>query len=64
MAEPVLPDEFHLTVFVPQGLPEAAYEAMRRALDGARFQARLARAARGIFRQHPAPRKARVALSR
>jgi hypothetical protein len=64
MAEPVLLDEFHMTVYVPRGLPEAAYEAMRRALDRARFQASLARAARGVFRQHPALRRARVALSR
>jgi hypothetical protein len=64
LAEPVLRDEFHLSVFVPRELPGPAYEAMRRALDGDRFQARLARAARKVFRHHPALRRAHVTLTR
>ena len=60
----ILLDEFHLTVRAPQRLPESEYEAMRRVLDDPRFQAELARAARDVFRRHPALRRARVTLSR
>src|SRR5437588_130238 len=47
MAKSVLLDEFHLGFRAPPGLPEAAYLAMRRALDGRRFRAGLRRAVRG-----------------
>jgi hypothetical protein len=64
MAQTILLDEFHLNVRAPRGLPEAEYQAMRRALDEPRFQAELRRAVRTVFRRHPALGKVRLALSR
>jgi hypothetical protein len=64
MPRGVLIDEYHLTVRAPRGLPEAAYDAMRRVLDDARFQTLLRLAALAVFRQHPALAKARVSLTR
>ena len=64
MAPYVLFDEFHLTVFVPQGLPEAEGDAISRTLDSARFQVRLLRAVRTVCRKSRSLRKARVRLKR
>lgn len=64
MADPVTIDEFHLSVLVPPHLPESECEAIRRVLDGRRFQARLLRAVRRAFRRRPALRKVRLRLSR
>jgi hypothetical protein len=64
MAEGILIEEFHLTVRAPPGLADAGYDAMRLALDGKPFRARLRRAVRRVFRQHPSLTKVRVNLSR
>ena len=64
MPKSILLDEFHLSVRAPPGLREAQYAAMRRSLDGRRFQADLRRAGRGVVRNHPPLAKARVVLSR
>jgi hypothetical protein len=64
MARAVQIDQFHLTVYAPPGLTPAEYDAIRRTLDDARFQAALRRAMRRVFRRRPSLRKARVALSR
>ncbi len=64
MAPTILLDEFHLAVRAPRGLREAAYGAIRRTLDGRRFQADVRRALRGVFRQYPALNRIRVRLSR
>ena len=64
MAQFVLLDEFHVTVFVPQGLPETEVDAISRTLDSARFQVRLLRAVRAVFRKARSLRKARGRLKR
>jgi hypothetical protein len=64
MATNILIDEFHLTIQAPRGLPEAEYQAMRRALDDRRFQTKLRAAVRNVARQHQALRKTRFVLSR
>lgn len=64
MAKTTVIDEFHLSVRVPAGLPDGRAAAIRRALDGRRFQARLLRAARRACRRHPALRHAELRLSR
>lgn len=64
MAKAILMDEFHVTVFARQGLPEATYTAIRETLDDARFHADLRRAVRDVFRRHPSLRKVRITISR
>lgn len=64
MADLITIEEFHLTVLVPPGLPERQTEAIRRTLDGRRFQVRLLSAARKVCRRYAALRKARLRLSR
>jgi hypothetical protein len=64
MARAVKMDQFHLTIYVPQGLAPAEYDAIRRTLDDARFHAVLRRAVRKVVRAHPALAHVRVALSR
>jgi hypothetical protein len=48
MSRAQLVEEVHLSVYVPRGLPEAEYEAVRQTLDDARFLARLRRAVRHV----------------
>jgi|HubBroStandDraft_6_1064221.scaffolds.fasta_scaffold472864_2 hypothetical protein len=64
MPRAVVLEEFHLTVTAPRGLGAAEYDAIRRTLDARGFRAGLRRAARGVFRRHPALARARFALSR
>ena len=52
MARLLVMEEFHLTVYVPRGLPEAEYRAIRRALNSRRFRGRLGRALRAVARQY------------
>ena len=63
MPKGILIDEFHLTVRAPPGLPEAEYDAVRLALDGKPFRARLRRTVRRVFGRFPALSKVRVKLS-
>jgi hypothetical protein len=60
----LLIEEFHLSVYVPEGLRPAEYAAIRRTLDAARFRARLKRALRDVFRRYASLAKARVTLTR
>ncbi len=64
MADAIVIGEFHLTVFAPCGLRETEYGAIRRALDGKRFQARLVSAIRRACRRSPALRRVTVRRSR
>lgn len=64
MAETNLIDEFHLTVRVPDDLPEAAVDAIRRTLAGDEFQERLRRALLDVFRAFPELTPCRVSLAR
>jgi len=63
MAKSLLMEEFHLTVFVPRGLREPQYRAIRRALDSRRFRMDLGRAVRQAFRRYPALQRVRIQLS-
>jgi hypothetical protein len=60
----ILIDEMHLGVRAPNGLPDAEVQAIRRTLNGLRFQADLRRAVRTVARRHPAIGRVRLALSR
>jgi hypothetical protein len=64
VAKQILMDQFHVSVFVPRDLPGAEYEAIRRALDGSHFRARLKRAVRRVLRRFAALNKARVSVTR
>ena len=64
MARRVLLDEFHVTVYVPAGLPDVETDAIKQALDDAAFRLQLRRAVSAIFRRHAALAKAKVRLSR
>jgi hypothetical protein len=64
MPRTILIDEFHLGVRVPQGLPDAEYQAIRHVLDDRRFQAELRRAVREVASRHPDLARVRITLSR
>jgi hypothetical protein len=64
MAKWILIDELHVSVRAPQGLAEAEYEAMSRALNRRRFRAGVRAAVRNVVRRYAALRKVRVVLSR
>jgi hypothetical protein len=53
MANGILIDEFHLSAFVPRGLPAAAEDAVRRTLDKRNFLANLRRVVRDVFSTLP-----------
>lgn len=59
----IMMDQFHVTVFAPNGLPKQAYVAMRRTLTSTRFGDELRQAIRQVFRRHPALRKARFTIT-
>lgn len=64
MAKQMLFDEFHLTVYAAPRLPESEYAAIKKVLDGNRFQRDLACAVRAVLRRYPVLRRVRVRLSR
>ena len=64
MAKGILIEEVQVAVVAPRGLPAAAYDAMRQALDAAGFRRALRRAARKVVRQAPSLRPARVRVTR
>ena len=63
-AKDILIEEIHLTTRAPRGLPDTDYDAIRLALEGKPFRARLRRAARRVFGHLPSLTKVRVKLSR
>ncbi len=64
MAKTVVIDEVHLTVRVPNDLPDDGAEAVRRTLAGDDFINRLRRAIRATLRAFPELAAARVSLTR
>ena len=64
MAERIVIEEYHLTVLVPRGLPDAEAEEIRLTLTDPAFEARLRRAVRRVFRGAGSLGKAKVRLSR
>ncbi len=64
MAETNLIDELHLTVRVPDDLPEEKLAAIRRTLADDEFLERLRHAVLSVFRERPELEVAAVSLSR
>jgi hypothetical protein len=64
MPKEVVIDEILVTVFVPLGLPDTVYRAVRRTLIGRRFRASLERAVGDTFRRYPSLRQARFTVTR
>ena len=60
----VLIDEFHLSFLAPTSFSEAAFDAVRRTLDGARFRNRLRRIVRKAVARFRCLGGVRVRLSR
>jgi len=64
MNDPLVLDEFHLTLFVPADLDETQIRAARRILDRAAFRVRLARAVRRLLDRYEPLRALSVEASR
>jgi hypothetical protein len=64
MPKLIVMDEFHITVYVSCGLPEAEGRAVRRTLDGMSFRRRLRRAVKDVFGGYRSLASATVRLSR
>ena len=64
MAKNVVIDELHLTIRIPNDLPDTQTEAIRRTLSGDDFMNRLRRAVRAALRGFPELAIVRVSLSR
>lgn len=64
MAQPILIDELHLTVFAPPRLRAESLRAIRRTLRSGRFPTALRRAIDGVLARYAALGKATFTLSR
>jgi hypothetical protein len=64
MAKNVLMEEYHVTVYAPSKLKEAAYNAIHRTLTGKRFRAALGRAVEAVVRRHPSLHHIRISITR
>jgi hypothetical protein len=64
MAKAVILDELHLTLCVPNDLPDDEVETIRRALTGDDFMSRLRRAVRAALRAVPESSAVRASLTR
>jgi hypothetical protein len=60
----VLMDEFHVTIYVPRGIPPPEGATIRQALDEPAFATDLRRAVRAVSRRRPALDKVRVSVTR
>ena len=63
MPNPILIDEFHVSMFVPRTLPDAECTAICRTLKGKRFGADLRRAVQGAVRRHPSLARIQVRIT-
>lgn len=64
MAKTVVIDELHMTVRVPNDLPDDGAEAIRRTLADDDFMNRLRRAVRAALRAFPELAAARISVTR
>jgi hypothetical protein len=64
MAQPILVDEFHVSLFMPRELDRQEDEAIRRTLHRPRFGLELGKSLRAVVRRHRSLRKVRVSISR
>jgi hypothetical protein len=63
MPRAIVMEEFHVTVYVPHGLPEAECRAIRPTLEGATFHGQLRRAIQEVFGRYRSLAKTRVRLT-
>ena len=63
MGKSILIEEFHVSVFVPRNLPDAACVRIRRTLNGRRFGTRLRRAIQGVVRRYPVLDKVSITIT-
>lgn len=64
MAKTIILDELHLTLRIPNDLPDEEVETIRRALAGDDFMSRLRRAVRAALRAVPELNIVRASLTR
>jgi hypothetical protein len=64
MAKTVVLDELHLTLRIPEDLPDGEAETIRRTLAGDDFMSRLRRAVRAALRSVPELNAVRASLTR
>jgi hypothetical protein len=64
MAKNIIIDELHLTLRIPNDLPDDEAEAVREILVGDEFIGRLRRAVRAVLRAFPELSTIRVSLTR
>jgi hypothetical protein len=64
MAKPIILDELHLTLRIPNDLPDDEAEAIRRVLAGDNFMSRLRRAVRAALLAVPELIAVRASLTR
>ena len=64
MPKTVLLDEWYVTFRIPTALSDAEVRAIRRVLDGKAFTAAVRRLVQAVFRERPALRPGRVAVTR
>jgi hypothetical protein len=64
MAKTVIIDELHVTLRIPNDLPDDGAEAIRQALESDEFTNRLRRVVRAIVRAVPELSVVRVSLTR
>ena len=64
MADDLLIDEFHSTLFAPADLRKSEYGVIYRTLKKHGFILRLGRAIRNVVRRYPSLRKVRLRITR
>jgi hypothetical protein len=64
MPKDLVIDEILVTVFVPLGLPDTVYRAIRRTLIGRRFRTNLERGLSDTIRRYPSLRQVHVSVTR
>jgi hypothetical protein len=60
----VIVDQFHVTLLVPEDMPDREASAVRKTLSGRRFQAALRRSMRAVVERFPSLAKIRFRVSR
>ena len=64
MPKGILLEEFHVTLIAPRRFRDAEYRAIRRTVNGVRFQTKLGCAIRDACSSFPSLSKVRVVISR
>ena len=64
MANFILMEELHLSIYAPSGLLDADLDAIHRAVSRRRLRVRLRRVVRRVLRHHPALQRVRLTVTR